>query len=74
MVQLKNLPLLTFAYFRAEVGCQPLSSRSLTSELRSISRNVFIGYKYYSLLVSCFHGVHFTETIQLCERVEPFWQ
>ena len=24
-----NLPLLTFAYFRAEVGRQPLSTRSL---------------------------------------------
>ena len=31
-----------------------------------------VSFVYYSLLVFCFHGIHFTETIYLCEGVEPY--
>ena len=33
-----------------------------------------VSFVCYSLLVSCFHGIHFIETIYLCEGVEPYWQ
>ena len=49
-------------------------SNPIIQKLKSIFRYVFIGYKYYSLLVLCFHGIHFTETIQLFASVEPYWQ
>ena len=41
MVQLTSLPLSAFANIRAEVGRQPSDSRTLTSDVESVSQDVF---------------------------------
>ena len=49
-------------------ACYKIKCCSIICRLNKINSVSFV---YYSLLVSCFHDIHFTETIHLCEGVEP---
>ena len=52
-------------------ACYKIKCCSIICRLNKINSVSFV---YYSLLVACFHGIHFIENIHLCEDVEPYLQ
>ena len=52
-------------------ACYKIKCCSIICRLNKIN---FVSFVYYSLLVSYLHGIRFTETINLCEGVDPYWE
>ena len=77
--------IISLLVLRAVCGCDCIGSCSLLifllcykikccSIICRLNKINSVSFVYYSLLVSCLHGIHFTETIHLFEGVEPYWQ